>query len=274
MHFAFCFEEFALFLTKMDNGCKCTDYNDRQSNAILYNILSRADNDLPSHINLNYNVTPHRCNCEMRRTVCLESPADVCQEASGVLVKTIQFMKNLPAFKQLPTNDQLSLLQSCWAPLFILGLAQERVKFEVIDTPANSMLKRILLKAQKSSEIEREQPTMSGVNKLKSCLKKFWSLDLSPKEYAYLKGTLIFNPDVPDLKTALFVEGLQQEAQHALREVVQPLYPGDRGRFARVLLTASTLNTITPNLITELFFRPVIGQADLLDFLVDLLFSR
>ncbi|XP_010883694.1 nuclear receptor subfamily 0 group B member 2a [Esox lucius] len=258
----------------MDSRCQCTDYNDRQSNAILYNILSQADNDLSSHSTLTYNGTPHRCNCETRWRVCLKSPADICHEASAVLVKTIQFMKNLPAFKQLPVSDQLSLLQSCWAPLFILGLAQEGVNFEVIDTPADSMLKRILLKSQKSLEVDREQPTLFGVNKLKSCLKKFWSLDLSPKEYACLKGTMIFNPDVQDLKAALFVEGLQQEAQQALREVVQPLYPGDRGRFARILLTASTLNTITPNLITELFFRPVIGQADLLDFLVDMFFSR
>uniref|UniRef100_A0A4W5L9V6 Nuclear receptor subfamily 0, group B, member 2a n=1 Tax=Hucho hucho TaxID=62062 RepID=A0A4W5L9V6_9TELE len=257
----------------MDNVCQCTDYNDRQSNAILYNILNQ-ENSKSSHNNLNYNLIPHRCNCEIRRTVCLKGPADICQEASGVVVKTIHFMKNVPAFNQLPPNDQLSLLQGCWAPLFILGLAQEGMNFDVIDTPADSMLKRILLNSQESSETEREQPTLAGVNKLKSCLKTFWSLDLSPKEYAYLKGTMIFNPDVKDLKAALFVEGLQQEAQHALREVVQPLHPGDRGRFARILLAASMLKTITPNLITELFFRPVIGQADLLDFLVDMLFSR
>lgn len=105
-------------------------------------------------------------------------------------------MKNLPAFNQLPLSDQLSLLKSCWAPLFILGLAQEHVVFEVTDTPADSMLKKILLNHQESPEMEREQPTMAGVSKLKSCLRKFWNLDLSPKEYAYLKGTTIFNPGV------------------------------------------------------------------------------
>lgn len=103
-------------------------------------------------------------------------------------------MKNLPAFNQMPQKDQFSLLRSCWAPLFILGLAQERVEFEVTDTPADSMLKKILLNRQERYETEREQPTMAGVSKLQSCLKKFWSLDLSPKEYAYLKGITIFNP--------------------------------------------------------------------------------
>jgi nuclear receptor subfamily 0 group B protein 2 len=120
-----------------------------------------------------------------------------------VLVKTIHFMKNLPAFNQLPTSDQLSLLQSGWAPLFILGLAQEGMNFEVVDTPADSMLKRILLNSQESSGTEREQPTLAGVNKLKACLRKFWSLDLSPKEYAYLKGTMIFNPGEVCLEASL-----------------------------------------------------------------------
>ncbi|XP_070691650.1 nuclear receptor subfamily 0 group B member 2a [Pempheris klunzingeri] len=258
----------------MDNGCHCSANSNRLSNPILFNILSQMDNSKPSQNSCNYNSMAHRCNCELRRTVCLKRSSEVCKEASAVLVKTVHFMKNLPAFKQMPPNDQFLLIKSCWAPLFILGLAQEHVDFEVTDTPADSMLKKILLNRQEGPELEREQPTMAGVSKLKSCLKKFWSLDLSPKEYAYLKGTTIFNPDVPYLKAALFVEGLQQEAQQALSEVVQLLHPGDRERFARILLTASMLQSITPGLISELFFRPVIGQADLLELLVDMLFCR
>uniref|UniRef100_A0A8C7WMW7 Nuclear receptor subfamily 0 group B member 2 n=1 Tax=Oryzias sinensis TaxID=183150 RepID=A0A8C7WMW7_9TELE len=258
----------------MDSRCHCLTNNDRVLNPILYNILSQMDSSKQSQDCLNYISVPHRCNCEMRRTLCLKSPSEICKEASAVLVKTVHFIKSLPAFNQLPLGDQFALLRSCWAPLFILGLAQEHVDFEVTDAPADSMLKKILLNRQESPEAKREQPTMAGVSKLKSCLKKFWSLDLSPKEYAYLKGTTIFNPDVPELKAGLFVEGLQQEAQHALREVVQLLHPGREERFARILLTASMLQGITPTLVTELFFRPVIGQADLLELLVDMLFYR
>ncbi|KAM6909872.1 nuclear receptor subfamily 0 group B member 2a [Xenentodon cancila] len=258
----------------MENECHCLSGSDRFLNPILYNILSQMDSSRPSQDHFDYSSVPHRCNCEVRRTLCLKRPSEICKEASAVLVKTVHFMKNLPAFNQLPPSDQFALLKSCWAPLFILGLAQEHVEFEVIDVPADSMLKKILLNRQESPELEREQPTMAGVSKLKSCLKKFWSLDLSPKEYAYLKGTTIFNPDVPNLKAGLFVEGLQQEAQHALSEVVQLLHPGHQERFARILLTASMLQGITPSLITELFFRPMIGQANLLELLVDMLFYR
>ncbi|XP_028326977.1 nuclear receptor subfamily 0 group B member 2a [Gouania willdenowi] len=258
----------------MDHECRCSNNFDKLSNPILYNILMQMDSSKTSMRHLNYNPVAHRCNCEVRQTVCLKRPSVVCKEASAVLVKTLHFMRNLPAFNQLPPNDQFALLQSCWAPLFILGLAQEHIDFEVTDIPADSMLKKILLNCQESPEQEKDQPTMAGVSKLKSCIKKFWSLDLSPKEYAYIKGTTIFNPDVPDLKAAVFVEGLQQEAQHALSEVVQLLHPRDDERFARILLTASMLQGITPSLVTELFFRPVIGQADLMELLVDMLFCR
>ncbi|KAK7146806.1 hypothetical protein R3I94_009596 [Phoxinus phoxinus] len=254
----------------MDCECDCSDYSNGQANAILFNILSRGE----STQNENYKRVPQSCHCEKRRNVCLKTPNETCQVASDVLVKTMHFMKNLPAFQQLPPKDQLSLLQNGWAPLFILGLAQDRVRFEVDDIPAPSMLERILLNNQEMMNCDQEQPTMAGVQTLNACLVKFWSLDLSPKEYAYLKGTVIFNPDVPGLKASLFIEGLQYEAQHALKEVLVPLHPEDKGRFARILLTASTLKTITPSLITELFFRPVIGQTDLLDLLIDMLFTR
>ncbi|XP_012707814.2 nuclear receptor subfamily 0 group B member 2a [Fundulus heteroclitus] len=258
----------------MDSGCSCSSGRDRLLNPILYNILSQMESGGPGQDALGNNSAPHRCNCEVRRTVCLVRPSEVCKEASAVLVKTVRFMRNLPAFNQLPPGDQYALLKSCWAPLFILGLAQERVDFDVTDVPADSMLKKILLNRQERPEAEKEQPTMAGVSKLKCCLKKFWSLDLSPKEYAYLKGTTIFNPDVAELQAGLFVEGLQQEAQHALSEVVQLLHPGRPERFARILLTASMLQGVTPSLITELFFRPVIGQANLLELLLDMLFCR
>lgn len=177
----------------MDYECHCctTDYSKGQSNAILFNILSRPE---PADVEPNYGWVPHACHCEKRRTVCLQTPDETCQVASGVLVKTMHFMRSLPAFQQLPPKDQLSLLQNCWAPLLILGLAQDRVHFEVHDTPAPSMLQQILLNRQETVNSEREQPTLAGVQKLKTCLKKFRSLDLSPKEYAYLKGIIIFNP--------------------------------------------------------------------------------
>ncbi|NWH68011.1 NR0B2 protein, partial [Geococcyx californianus] len=247
-------------------GCeRCQCRGEDKQTAILYTLLSQNLTCRPAH---------RRCLCHQRRTVCLRTPHLTCQAASNVLGKTVSFMKNLLSFRLLPREDQLLLLESCWVPLFLLGLVQEMVTFEVMETPAPSMLKKILLDGQsQQQEPERTQPTLAAVQRLQCCLNSFWSLDLSPKEYAYLKGAILFNPDVPGLRASLYIESLQQEAQRALQEVLQPLHPGDQSRFAHILLIASRLKSIPPTLITDLFFRPVIGNADIIELLTEMLYE-
>uniref|UniRef100_A0A8B9DCW9 Nuclear receptor subfamily 0 group B member 2 n=2 Tax=Anser cygnoides TaxID=8845 RepID=A0A8B9DCW9_ANSCY len=248
--------------------CQCQQEDNRT--AILYNLLSQNLN----HSRGSCSPAHQRCLCHQRRTVCLRTPHVTCQAASDVLVKTVSFMKNLPSFHLLPRGDQLLLLDSCWVPLFLLGLAQDMVTFEVMETPAPSMLKKILLDGQsKRQEPERTQPTLAAVQRLQCCLNTFWSLDLSPKEYAYLKGAILFNPDVPGLRASQYIESLQREAQRALQEVLRPLHPEDQGRFARILLIASTLKSIPPALITDLFFRPIIGNADIIELIAEMLYE-
>lgn len=170
----------------------CSSYQHRHPPTILYNILNWRDSD---HLNnkLIFNASVHNCHCEQRRTVCLRDPKATYQVASSVLVKTICFMRNLPSFSQLPTGDQLSLLRHCWVPLFVLGLAQEKIEFEVTDVPNSRILRQILL-GPGLAEKEADHPTIDEVHRLRTCLFHLWNLDLSPKEYAYLKGTMLFNP--------------------------------------------------------------------------------
>ncbi|KAK2830061.1 hypothetical protein Q5P01_017992 [Channa striata] len=196
------------------------------------------------------------------RTVCLKDPKATFQVASSVLVKTICFMRSLPSFGQLPAGDRSLLLSHCWVPLFVLGLAQEKIVFEVTDVPHSSILRQILLGLVLSGE-KADQPTLAGVHGLRTCLHQLWSLNLSPKEYAYLKGAVLFNPAIQGLGTLLFIKGLQEEAQGALREVTHLLHPEDPSRFSHILLAESIIQTVSHSLVTELFFKPVIGNIDM-----------
>lgn len=199
-----------MFPLEKTTNCCCPGYREQLPPTILYNILSRRDSCYLSNNNhnLNCNASLHRCHCAQRRAVCLKNPKATCQDASAVLVKTIHFMRSLPSFGQLPPEDQLSMLRDCWVPLFVLGLAQEKIVFEVTDAPDSSLLRQILLSGQgqmeRDDDEKRSLPSLAGVHKLKSCLYKLRNLDLSPKEYAYLKGTLLFNPG----KTQLLTLGL------------------------------------------------------------------
>lgn len=190
---------FVMFPLEEITNNTCSGFRDKHPHTILYNILSGRES---GYLNskLNHCATEHNCHCEQRRTVCLKDPKATCQVASSVLVKTICFVRSLPSFSQLSSGDQSSLLRHCWVPLFVLGLAQEKIVFEVTDVPNSSILRQILL-GPRLPEQEAEQPTLAEVHKLRACLHLLWNLDLSPKEYAYLKGVLLFNPG----KTLFFV---------------------------------------------------------------------
>ncbi|NXL81164.1 NR0B2 protein, partial [Leptocoma aspasia] len=244
-------------------GCeRCQCHGKEKPPAILYTLLSQE---------LRPGGARQRCRCHQRRTVCLRSPHLTCQAASHVLVKTINFVKNVAAFRLLPREDQLLLLDSCWVPLFLLGLVQEMVTFEVMEAPAPSMLKKILLSGQsKGQEPEGTQPTLAAVQRLQCCLNSFWRLDLSPSEYTYLRGAILFNPAIPGLRAALYIESLQWEAQRALREL---LHPEDQGRLSHILRVTSSLRAVPAALVTGLFFRPLIGDTAMGELLVEMLFE-
>ncbi|NWT99502.1 NR0B2 protein, partial [Urocynchramus pylzowi] len=244
-------------------GCeRCRCHGKDRHPAILYTLLSQ---------NLRPGGARRRCLCHQRRAVCLRTPHLTCRAASHVLLKTISFVRNVAAFHLLPREDQLLLLDSCWVPLFLLGLVQEMVTFEVMEAPAPSMLKKILLSGQsKGQEPEGTQPTLAAVQRLQGCLDSFWRLDLSPSEFTYLRGAILFNPDIPGLRAALYIASLQREAQRALRELLQP---EEQARFSLILRLARSLASVPAAPVTALFFRPLIGGAAMGQLLAEMLFE-
>lgn len=183
--------------SSQSGGCPCQGSAGLPT--ILYALLSPSPRPRP--------IAPasrSHCLCQQHRPVRLCAPHRTCREALDVLAKTVAFLRNLPSFCHLPHEDQRRLLEGCWGPLFLLGLAQDTVTFEVAEAPVPSILKKILLEepssgAQGAQPPDRPQPSLAAVQWLQRCLESFWSLELGPKEYAYLKGTILFNPGkLPD----------------------------------------------------------------------------
>ncbi|KAG8506741.1 Nuclear receptor subfamily 0 group B member 2, partial [Galemys pyrenaicus] len=255
--------------SRQPEACPCQGASGRS--AILHALLSPSLRTRPP-------VPPARshCLCKQHRPVQLSAPHRTCQEALDVLTKMVVFLRNLPSFCQLPPQDQQRLLRGGWGPLFLLGLAQDTVTFEVAEAPVPSILKKILLEKPNSSAgsdqmQDRPQPSLAAVQWLQCCLESCWSLELSPKEYTYLKETILFNPDVPGLHVSSHVRHLQQEAHQVLCEVLEPWCPAGQSRLTHVLLMASTLKAIQPRLLVDLFFRPIIGDTDFRSLLEDML---
>ncbi|CAB1417722.1 unnamed protein product [Pleuronectes platessa] len=222
------------------------------------------------------------CSCgSARRRGVLRSPQVTCKAASAVLVKTLRFVKNVPCFRELPEDDQLVLIRSGWAPLLVLGLAQDRVDFETTETVEPSMLQRILtgLPERQSEPPAGQGRAAAGVSvvdieAIRAFLKKCWSVDISTKEYAYLKGAVLFNPDLEGLRCLHYIQSLRREAHQALNEHIRLIHREDTTRFAKLLIALSMLRAISPPVVAQLFFRPVIGSVNIEEVLMEMFYGK
>ncbi|KAJ0005491.1 hypothetical protein NQD34_015385 [Periophthalmus magnuspinnatus] len=285
-------------------GCRCRGTTIRNNNSILYNILKSDSLAIPQEEQpqLQQQATQHLfhrsssssssvslqdprqqpCSCgSTRRRGVLRSPQVTCKAASAVLVKTLRFVKNVPCFRELPEDDQLALIRSGWAPLLVLGLAQDRVDFDTSETVEPSMLQRILtgVPDRHSELLTGQNRAAAGVSvvdieSIKAFLKTCWSVDISTKEYAYLKGAVLFNPDVEGLRCLHYIQSLRREAHQALNEHVRLVHREDTTRFAKLLIALSMLRAISPPVVAQLFFRPVIGAVNIEEVLMEMFYGK
>ncbi|XP_020654258.3 nuclear receptor subfamily 0 group B member 2 [Pogona vitticeps] len=264
-----------------ENSGKCCNDMVSSSN-ILYQILNCEEQQKTRMVHQHFLLPPLlpkiHCPCEVNRRVILKTPNITCTRASEVLLKTIMFIRNLPSFFQLPPEDQLLLMTHSWVPLFILGLAQDQVDFELEELSTPSLLKMILLNQYVTDHVKLESSPLGfsfvEVQKIKNFLGKVWKADISAREYAYLKGIVLFHPDVRDLKYRHYVQTLQQEAQHALMECISMIYSRSLRRYTWIMELLGFLRSFHTDTVRELFFTPLLGNISLSSFLLDILYSK
>uniref|UniRef100_A0A8B9EPU1 NR LBD domain-containing protein n=1 Tax=Anser cygnoides TaxID=8845 RepID=A0A8B9EPU1_ANSCY len=208
------------------------------------------------------------CACVDESRVVLKTPGATCSTASGVLLKTLTFVRSLPSFYHVPWEDRFVLIQQNWAPLFVLGLAQERMDFDLREVLGPSLLKKILLNQSSTASNEPGSASLgtslAEVQKIKNLLWKFWDLDISAREYAYLRGIILFHSVKTSCpKMSPLCTKLQQEAQQALMELISMMFNRNLSRFAWILQLITSLHDIDADAIEELFFRSILGEATL-----------
>ncbi|KAM9850702.1 nuclear receptor subfamily 0 group B member 1 [Aulostomus maculatus] len=287
------------------DGCRCRGASGRNS-SILYSILKSdslaAAEEQQQQVQQQQQTTHNlfhmtssgvppasqqeprqqACSCgATRRRGVLRSPQVTCKAASAILVKTLRFVKNVPCFRELPEDDQLVLIRSGWAPLLVLGLAQDRVDFETTETVEPSMLQRILTGVpERQSEVLTGQSRATAgvsvvdIDAIKAFLKKCWSVDISTKEYAYLKGAVLFNPDLEGLHCLHYIQSLRREAHQALNEHVRLIHREDSTRFTKLLIALSMLRSISPSVVAQLFFKPIIGTVNIEEVLMEMFYGK
>ncbi|XP_018516393.1 nuclear receptor subfamily 0 group B member 1 isoform X2 [Lates calcarifer] len=244
--------------------CECPGSEDTAQCSILYSILNRGAARPQRRLET---TAAHRmCSCaSKRKLVSIRAPQLVFKAASEVLVKTFRFVKNVPCFRGLPAQDQLRLVRKSWAPLLVLGMVQDSVDFDTVERQQPSLLHRILTHSrerQQRAPAETQDPgvPVGDVEGIKMFLVKCRGLRISVKEYAFLKGAILFTP-VTELECREYIRALQKEAERALYEHVRTAHRGNVSRFSRLRGVLNTLRSMDPGAVAGLFLRPVTGTS-------------
>ncbi|XP_071320176.1 nuclear receptor subfamily 0 group B member 1-like [Trachinotus anak] len=255
--------------------CGRRDGEDAAQSSILFSILNSG---APCARRRLQTAAAHRlCSCASKgRLVAIRAPRLVFKAACEVLVKTFRFVKNVPCFRGLPTEDQLRLVRKSWAPLLVLGMVQDSVDFDTVETQQPSLLHRILTHSKEpqqrtATEIQDPGVPVGDVEGIKMFLVKCRGLRISVKEYAFLKGAILFTPEVMELECRDYIRALQREAERALYEHVRTVH---RGRVSRLRALLDRLRSMDPQAVAGLFFRPVTGTSSIDEHVLSLFYER
>lgn len=178
--------------------CECRQPEDATRGSILYSILNRGAPCTRGRVEVA--AAQQLCSCASKsQLVAIRAPRLVFKAASEVLEKTFRFVKNVACFRVLPAEDQLRLVRHSWAPLLVLGMVQDSVDFDMVEKRQPSLLHTILTHSeerQQSGPAEIQDPGVPvwAAEGIKRFLVRCRGLRISVKEYAFLKGAILFTP--------------------------------------------------------------------------------
>lgn len=182
-------------LGRVMSCCKCREGEEAARGSILYSILKRG---APRRGGQLETAAAHRpvCTCASAcKLVTIRAPVLMFTAASQVLAKTFRFLKNVACFRGLPTGDQRLLVRHRWAPLLVVGLVQDSVHFDTVETRRPSLLHTILTRYKTDTSAGTGDPGVPfGVAEgIQVFLVRCRGLRMSVNEFALVKGALLFS---------------------------------------------------------------------------------
>lgn len=157
----------------------------------------------------------------------------ICESGSRLLFLTIHWARSIPVFQLLSSDVQTTLLRSCWAELFALGLAQCSQSLP-LGTILSSLISHLHTSiAQDKMPAAKVKKVTDHIEKLQSYVTAMNKMHVDEHEYAYLKAVTLFSPEQPGLVFRKQVEKFQEKSFQELQKYVHCNFPDDVDRFPR-----------------------------------------
>ncbi|XP_018425857.1 PREDICTED: hepatocyte nuclear factor 4-beta-like [Nanorana parkeri] len=188
---------------------------------------------------------------------------DVCESMKQQLLLLVEWAKHIPAFCELPLDDQVALLRAHAGAHLLLGVAKRSLPYKDFLLLGNDF---IIPMQCPELEIARV-----AVRILDELVKPLREIQIDENEYACLKAVIFFDPDCKGLMDASKVKNMRFQVQVNLEDYINDRQYDSRGRFSDILLLLPPLQSITWQMIEQVQFAKLLGMAKIDSLLQEML---
>ncbi|XP_077024243.1 hepatocyte nuclear factor 4-alpha isoform X2 [Tamandua tetradactyla] len=194
----------------------------------------------------------------------IASIADVCESMKEQLLVLVEWAKYIPAFSELPLDDQVALLRAHAGEHLLLGATKRSMVFKDVLLLGNDYI------------VPRHCPELAEMSRvsmrvLDELVLPFQELQIDDNEYACLKAIIFFDPDAKGLSDPGKIKRLRSQVQVSLEDYINDRQYDSRGRFGELLLLLPTLQSITWQMIEQIQFIKLFGMAKIDNLLQEML---
>uniref|UniRef100_UPI003AB0E0CC steroid hormone receptor ERR1 isoform X6 n=1 Tax=Centroberyx gerrardi TaxID=166262 RepID=UPI003AB0E0CC len=169
----------------------------------------------------------------------------LCDLADRELVVIIGWAKHIPGFLSLSLADQMSVLQSVWLEVLVLGVAYRSLGCEDEVVFAEDFV------------LDEEMSRVAGLTELNAAIsqlaRRFRALNVDREEFVMLKAIALTNSDSVYIEDMEAVQKLRDLLHQALLELECQRRPEDPQRAGRLLLTLPLLRQTAGRALTTFY---------------------
>ncbi|XP_060073525.1 nuclear hormone receptor FTZ-F1 beta-like [Ylistrum balloti] len=155
------------------------------------------------------------------------------------LYKLVRWARNLPQFSAIATDDQILLLQNCWADLLLFNCCMRSIQSTT----------EIFLPMGKSIDMEKAIKLGHGaddiVSRLLAITDQLRRLQVDQYEFVALKVLMLITPDVKGLKEPGKAQEHQDSICEALGLYTNSHYPQHNNKFGEMLLRLPEISRVS-----------------------------
>ncbi|XP_068160241.1 hepatocyte nuclear factor 4-gamma isoform X2 [Antennarius striatus] len=193
----------------------------------------------------------------------LAAVSDICDSMRQQLLVLVEWAKYIPAFGELPLDDQVSLLRAHAGEHLLLGVARRSMPFKDFLLLGNGC---VIHRNSPEPEVCRVANRV-----LDELVQPFQDIQIDENEYAALKAIVFFDPDAKSLQHPSKIKAMRLQVQMSLEDYINDRQYDSRGRFGELLLLLPTLQSITWQMIEQLQFIKLCGLAKIDNLLHEML---